>query len=404
MDFEDTPAEATFRSQAKEWLSANASPLGAGDNFETEEKLLQAARAWQRLLQQDGFAAITLPADYGGGGRTAIEQVIFRQEQSNFDVPFGVYEIGMGMCIPTIVALGSEALKQRYVPPAIRGEDIWCQLFSEPSAGSDLAAVRTRAVRQGNKWIVNGQKIWTTGAQFSDYGLLLARTEPDAPKHAGLTLFIVDMKAPGISVRPIRMITGESEFNEVFFHDVEISDTNRLTEPGKGWAGARTTLMFERLNVGGEIGLIDHRELVRLTSQLEIDGAPAIQNSMVRERLANWYINDRALKLLNFQTLTALGQGELPGPEQSISKLVIASQVQKMADLALDLREEEGVLAGDDLGTDWRGIERAWSFGAAMRIAGGTDEILRNIISERVLGLPPEPRADLPTNQRKPGS
>jgi len=162
--------------------------------------------------------------------------------------------------------------------------------------------------------------------------------------------------------------------------------------------------MFERLNVGGEIGLIDHRELVRLTSQLEIDGAPAIQNSMVRERLANWYINDRALKLLNFQTLTALGQGELPGPEQSISKLVIASQVQKMADLALDLREEEGVLAGDDLGTDWRGIERAWSFGAAMRIAGGTDEILRNIISERVLGLPPEPRADLPTNQRKPGS
>jgi alkylation response protein AidB-like acyl-CoA dehydrogenase len=404
MDFEDSPAEATFRSQAKAWLQANASPLGAGDNYATEEKLLQAARAWQRLLQQDGFAAITLPAAYGGGGRTAIEQVIFRQEQSNFDIPFGVYEIGMGMCIPTIVALGSEALKQRYVPPAIRGDDIWCQLFSEPSAGSDLAAVRTRATRQGHKWIVNGQKIWTTGAQFSDYGLLLARTEPDAPKHAGLTLFIVDMKAPGISVRPIRMITGESEFNEVFFHDVEISDTNRLTEPGKGWAGARTTLMFERLNVGGEIGLIDHRELVRLTSQLEIDGAPAIQNSMVRERLANWYINDRALKLLNFQTLTALGQGELPGPEQSISKLVIASQVQKMADLALDLREEEGVLAGDDLGTDWRGIERAWSFGAAMRIAGGTDEILRNIISERVLGLPPEPRADLPTNQRKPGS
>jgi alkylation response protein AidB-like acyl-CoA dehydrogenase len=387
VDFSDTPSEAAYRTRARAWLEANAPKRGTGRTYKDDTSLLNAARGWQAQKAAAGFAAITLPQNYGGGGGSAIEQVIYRQEEARFDAPFGVYEIGLGMCIPTLIKLGSDAIKDRYARPAICGEEIWCQLFSEPSAGSDLAALRTRAEPVVGGWRVNGQKLWSTGAQFSDFGLLLARTDPDAPKHGGLTMFIINMKAPGVEVRPIKQMTGESEFNEVFFTDVVIPDDHRLTAPGGGWKGAMKTLMFERLNVGADIGLIDTLGL------LDVLGADSFSDGLARDRLAHWYLVDRGLKLLGYQAITALAKGQMPGPEQSITKLYLGQQAQEMADFALDQRAESGALTGKDLG-DWSAIERAWSFGAAMRIAGGTDEILRNIIAERVLGLPPEPRAD----------
>lgn len=394
MDFADTPAEATFRASARAWLEHNAPTPRGRIPWPDDAALVAAASAWQGRKAAEGYAGITLPSAYGGRGGSASEQVIFRQEESRFEVPFGVYEIGLGMCVPTLLAVGDSRIRDRYVRPAIEGREIWCQLFSEPSAGSDLAALATRAVRDDSRWIVNGQKVWTTGAQFSDFGLLLARTDPDVFKHSGLTLFVVNMHAPGVEVRPIRQISGEAEFNEVFFTDVVIEDAERLTVPGGGWAGAMTTLMFERLNVGADIGLVDYRTLLATARTVDMDGLPAIESPLVRDALARCYLNDRGLKLLTFRTITALGRDRLPGPEQSITKLIIASQAQAIADLLLDLREEEGALAGRDLGVDWGAVERSWSMAAGMRIAGGTDEILRNVIAERVLGLPPEPRTD----------
>ena len=395
MDFEDDPDTAAYRAEVRAWLAANAPRPEESAEWQTEAGLLRAARAWQARKAAGGYAAITVPRAYGGSGLSPSRMVVYRQEEARFRVPFGVYEIGLGMCVPTLLALGSPGICERHVPPAVSGREIWCQLFSEPAAGSDLAALRTRAERTDRGWVVNGQKVWTTGAQFSDFGLLLARTDPGVPKHAGLTLFILDMRSAGVEVRPIRQMSGGAEFNEVFLTDVFIPDEQRLTPPGEGWKGARITLMFERLNVGGDIGLMDHRGVLARSRGLAIDGRPAVEDPSFRERLARWHVADRGLKLLNFRTLTALGKGETPGPEQSIAKLVIASQAQEMANYLLDLRDEEGALCGDALGADWAPVERAWSMGAGMRIAGGTDEILRNIIAERVLGLPAEPRFDL---------
>ncbi len=401
MDFEDSPENAAYRGKARAWLTANAALLGQGAVYPDDTELLRAARAWQARKAAAGYAAITLPKAYGGSGLGPSEMLIYRQEEARFAVPFGVYEIGLGMCIPTLLALGNAQLCGRYVRSAIAGQEIWCQLFSEPSAGSDLAALKTRAEFVDGDWVVNGQKIWTTGAQFSDFGLLLARTDPSVAKHAGLTLFILDMRASGVEVRPIRQLSGGAEFNEVFLTDVRIPDDHRLTELGGGWAGARTTLLFERLNVGGDIGLMDHREVLWRVREMKLGEHSVAEDSLFRERLARWHVADRGLKLLNFRTLTALEHGTTPGPEQSIAKLVIAGQVQEMANYLLDLRQEEGALCGEALGNTWMRVERAWSMGAGMRIAGGTDEILRNIIAERVLGLPPEPRADVgvPFNQ-----
>ena len=406
MDFSDSPADAVFRGQAREWLAANA-PVSRGRgrvSWPDDETLVVAARAWQAQKAAAGYAAVALPSEYGGGGGTTTQQVIFRQEEEKYDVPFGVYEIGLGMCVPTLLALGTEQIKRRFVARAIAGEEIWCQLFSEPAAGSDLAALRTKAVQSGDKWLVSGQKVWTTGAQFSDFGLLLARTDPTASKHAGLTLFVVDMRAPGIEVRPIRQMDGGAEFNEVFLSEVAIPDEFRLTAPGGGWAGAMTTLMFERLNVGANIGLIDSSTLVDISSKLKTAKGLASADPHVRDTIARAYLNDRGLKLLTYRTLTNLGRGQMPGPEQSITKLVIASQAQLIANLLLDLRGTEGALAGSALGEGWEAVERSWSFGAAMRIAGGTDEILRNVIAERVLGLPAANRDDnrRPFNETQP--
>jgi len=402
MDFDDSAAEAAFRAEVRAWLKAHAEPKRhardfVGDGLPPVERLA-AARAWQAKKAAAGYAAVTWPCEFGGLGGTVVQQLIVRQEESRFRSTFGIFEIGLGMCLPTLMAYGSEAHKAQRIRPGLFGHEIWCQMFSEPAAGSDLAGVLTRArpAAEGDEWLVNGQKVWTTGAQFSDYGLLLTRTDPSVSKHAGLTMFFVDMKAPGIEVRPIRQMAGESEFNEVFFTDLRVPDHQRLGAVGAGWKVALTTLMHERLSVGAEIGLMNFDALWSV-----VRGAGRLHDPLAVEQLADAWVAEEGLRLHHCRTLTALSRGGVPGPEQSISKLVKASLAQRMANFALELQGEAGQLGCDDPLSDGHAVERAWAWSAAMRIAGGTDEILRNIIAERVLGLPEEARQDkgMPFNE-----
>jgi alkylation response protein AidB-like acyl-CoA dehydrogenase len=331
--------------------------------------------------------------------------VIWSQEESRFFVPRGYFEIGLGMCIPTLMAYGTEAQKRRYVPKALAGEEIWCQLFSEPAAGSDLAGLRTRSVRDGDTWTINGQKIWTSGAHFSDFGVIVTRSDPRVPKHKGLTYFFLDMRSPGIEVRRIKQISGGSNFNEVYFTDVSVPDGQRLGKVGEGWGVSITTLMNERLAVGDVRGP-DFDEIFALARSVELEDGPAIRNAGVRERLADWYVRSQGLKYTRFRTMTALSRGQTPGPENSIGKLVTASKLQEVATFALDLMDMGGVIQDPEVAPLRAAFQDAFLYSPGSRIAGGTDEILRNIIAERVLGLPADIRvdkeaafADLPTGR-----
>jgi alkylation response protein AidB-like acyl-CoA dehydrogenase len=291
---------------------------------------------------------------------------------------------------------GSPEVIQRYVPKALVGEEVWCQLFSEPVAGSDLAGIRTKAVRDGDDWIIDGQKVWTSFAHASDYGIVVCRTDPSKPKHKGLTMFIVDMKAPGMEVRGIKQMSGGSDFNEVFFTGVRVPDAWRLGAEGDGWKVALTTLMHERLAVGGKPRHAPGYEmLMKLAKGVEAPaGGPAIEAGDVRQKIAQTYINDQGIKLTQMRALSALSKGQIPGPEQSIAKVVVAKTMQDMASFALDLAGGDGFVAGADADPELAKLQGSYLGAAGLRIAGGTDEILRNIIAERVLGLPGDLRPD----------
>ncbi|HTO40940.1 MAG TPA: acyl-CoA dehydrogenase family protein [Rhizomicrobium sp.] len=411
MDFEDSPEEAKFRKEARAWLDANAklktTNTDAGELKETEDKTtLTAAKAWQAKKAEKGYARLTWPKEVGGLGGTPMQQVVFHQEEARYDVaPSGPFNIGLGMCIPTVMAYGSKESIARYVKPALRGDEIWCQLFSEPAGGSDVAALRTRAEKDGDDWVINGSKVWTTGAQFSDYGIVLTRTDPNAPKHKGLTMFYLSMKSPGVEVKPIKQASGASGFNEVFFTDVRIPDAQRLGEVGQGWQVALTTLMHERLAVGGGTGgMLDVPQLLQLARELDLEDGPAIKNAAVREKLADWYVRSAGLKYTTYRTMTALSRGQQPGPEASIAKIVVAPKLQDLSAFAMELEGEAGALTGSDA-LDDGAFQLAWLNAPGLRIAGGTDEILRNIIAERVLGLPPDIRVDknVPFNKAPTG-
>jgi len=410
MNFDDTAEEATFRAEVRSWLATNGEPKRGG--FETwpgrygEADGLRRAKDWQRRKDLGGFAAITWPKEYGGRGATAMQQVIYNQEEAGYFVPRGYFEIGLGMCMPTLMAYGTEEQKHRYIPPALTGEEIWCQLFSEPAAGSDLAGLRTRALRDGDHWVINGQKIWTSGAHVADWGILVARSDPTAPKHKGLTFFFLDMRSPGIEVRRIKQISGSSHFNEVYFTDVRVPDGQRLGAVGHGWTVSITTLMNERLAVGDTRGP-DFDEIFALARAIELEEGPAIKNAAVRERLADWYVRTQGLKYTRFRTMTALSRGETPGAEASIGKVVSATKLQEIASFALDLMDMGGVVMDPDLAPMRAAFQDALLYSPGARIAVGTDEILRNIIAERVLGLPQDIRVDkdvafdqLPTGTR----
>jgi alkylation response protein AidB-like acyl-CoA dehydrogenase len=397
MDFNDTPDEAAFRAEARAFLAANAEPksrarpvLRLGD---LGDDAVKHCKAWQAKKADAGFAAITWPKQFGGREASPILQVIYQQEEEHYAVPRGLFEIGLGMCIPTMMAYAKPEQLDRYVRPALRGEEVWCQLFSEPAGGSDLAALRTRAERDGDDWVINGQKIWTSGAHLSDFGIIVVRTDPNVPKHEGLTFFFLDMKSRGIEVRPIHQMSGASHFNEVFFTDVRVPDTQRLGAVGQGWRVSLTTLMNERLAVG-EVHRPDVEDLVELSRSLMLDGTAAIRNGAVRERIAEWYARTQGLKFTRFRTMTALSRGQTPGPENSIHKLVNAGKLQDIASYGMDLMGMAGLVMDDDLAESYAMFQQALLSSPSARIAGGSDEILRNIIAERVLGLPADIRVD----------
>jgi alkylation response protein AidB-like acyl-CoA dehydrogenase len=400
MDFNDTPEEAAFRAEARAWLEANAEPIAPGelDSAASSERITPAmvadAKAWQKKKADAGWACITWPKAYGGRDATPMQNVIWNDEQAKFRTPVNIYGIGVGMCGPTILVHGTEEQKARWIPKLLSGEEIWCQLFSEPSAGSDLAGLRSTAVRDGDDWVVNGQKIWTTGAHFCDWGILVVRTDPTVVKHAGLSYYVIDMHSPGVEVRPITQINGGQGFNEVFFSDVRIPDDQRISEVGNGWAVAITTLMNERQSIGSGLGVGSIEDLIGLAQSIEIEGAPAIEDRQVREQIADYIVKGRGLKYASLRTLTALSQGRPPGPEASMGKLVGAALQQEAASFAMQLAGTAGALldaAETPAEAAWQ--ERYLSL-PGLRIAGGTDEVLRNIIAERVIGLPSDARAD----------
>jgi alkylation response protein AidB-like acyl-CoA dehydrogenase len=401
MNFDDTPAEATFRAKARAWIAANA-PHEHADDLRASPfgrvvlknaDIIAASKAWQKKKSDAGWACLHWPKEFGGRGATPIERVIWGQEEGIYGKLSGLFIIGHGMCGPTVMAFASDEHKQKRLPPLASGEQIWCQLFSEPAGGSDLAGLRTRAEKDGDDWVINGQKIWTSGAHHSDWGLLIARTDPDVAKHKGLTMFFLDMKSSGVEIRPIKQANGQAEFNEVYFTNVRIPDHQRLGKVGEGWSVSLTTLMNERLSIGASMPT-GFPELFALCERLADDGRPAIENRHVRSRLADWATRANGLKFTSYRSISALSRGERPGPENSIGKLVAGATMQDIAAFALELEGPMGAMRQTP-GIDEAGLFMAMLLrSSATRIEGGTDEILRNIIAERVLGLPADIRVD----------
>ncbi|QDL96599.1 acyl-CoA dehydrogenase [Rhodopseudomonas palustris] len=401
MNFDDTPQEAEFRAHARAWIDANApkqyeqelTKSGLGRISLKNADIVEVGKAWQKKKAEGGWACLTWPSEYGGRGATPIEKVIWQQEEGVYGKLTQPFQIGEGMCGPTVMAYGSEDDKRKYLPKLASGENIWCQLFSEPAGGSDVAGLRTRAEKDGDDWIINGQKIWTSGAHYSDYGLLITRTDPNVPKHKGLTMFFLDMKSPGVEVKPIKQANGMQEFNEVFFTNVRIPDSQRLGEVGDGWNVSLTTLMNERMSIGARLAT-GFPEIFAFCNDLVTENGPAIDDPAVRSKLANWAVKASGLKYTSYRSISALSKGQRPGPENSIGKLVAGPMLQDIAAFAMDLEGAAGVFT-DPAEAEAGGSFQAMLLGSpSMRIAGGTDEILRNIIAERVLGLPGDIRVD----------
>jgi alkylation response protein AidB-like acyl-CoA dehydrogenase len=404
MNFDDTPQEAEFRAVARAWIEANAPKELEADLKKSgfagvnvgDRDPLQLSKAWQRKKAEAGWACLHWPTEYGGRGASPIERVIWGQEEGVFGALSGTFIIGHGMCGPTLMAWASEEHKRHLLPTMASGEHIWCQLFSEPAGGSDLAGLRTRAEPASDgsgDWIINGQKIWTSGAQHSDYGILITRTDPNVPKHKGLTMFWLDMKSPGVEVRPIKQANGQSGFNEVYFTDVRIPDNQRLGGVGDGWKVSLTTLMNERLSIGSGMPT-GFPELFDYCMTLQTQDGPAIDDAAVRSRLAQYAVKASGLKYTGMRAISALSKGETPGPENSIGKLVAGAAMQELAMFALDLQGQAGVINGPDQTEASSRFQAMLLRSPATRVEGGTDEILRNIIAERVLGLPGDIRVD----------
>ncbi|MFN3232475.1 MAG: acyl-CoA dehydrogenase family protein [Alphaproteobacteria bacterium] len=404
MDFNDTPEEAEFRAEVRAWIKANA-PTDWQDRVSRDADGLALSKEWQKKKFDAGWACIHWPKEFGGRGATPIQRVIWAQEEGALGQLSGAFIIGQGMCAPTVMAHGPDDMKAHHVPRVASGEEIWCQLFSEPGSGSDLAGLRTTAKRDGDEWVINGQKIWTSGAHYSDFGMLVLRTDPTVPKHKGLTMFKIDMKDPAVEVKPIKQVSGRSDFNEVYFTDLRVPDSWRIGEVGDGWRVSLTTLMNERLAVGGGFPT-NFEEMFDMTREIDGDDGPALGDKAVREKLADWYIRSAGLRNTQNRMFSALSRGETPGPEASISKLVLGENRQNMASTMLDIQDMYGVLTGADDQVNDAQFQEIFFRAVAHRIEGGTDEILRNIIAERVLGLPGDIRVDkdVPFNEIPTGS
>jgi len=394
MDFKDTPELAEFRQKARNWLDANAEKrtdkLHMG--MEGDAAFLEA-KAWYKKKADDGFACLTWPKEYGGAGLTSLHEVVWTQEAANYKTRDSHFVIGIGNCGPAILHFAGEEAKRELLPRMASAEDVWCQLFSEPSAGSDVAGLRTRAEPQGNNWILNGQKIWTSGAQYSDFGVVLTRTDPEVSKYRGLTLFMIDMRQAGVDIRPIKQMDGGGHFNEVFFNDAVVPDTYRLGEVGGGWGGALTVLMSERLAISG-VQPTGFPQFLDLVKALEIDGEPIAIDPIVRDRLATWYSQYAGLQSANKRMITAVAKGGIAGAEASLGKLIGAVMNQEIANFTCQLLGPAGIIQDADISPERAHFQEQVLFSPGIRLAGGTDEVMRNILAEQVLGLPQEPRAD----------
>ncbi|MFL3654635.1 MAG: acyl-CoA dehydrogenase family protein [Halioglobus sp.] len=394
MDFQDTPQLAVFRSDVKIWLEANATrrtdKLHMGMEGDTA---FQEAKDWYKKKADNGFACLTWAKEYGGAGLTSLHEVVWTQEVENYRTRDAHFVIGIGNCGPAVMHFASEEAKRELLPRMASAEDVWCQLFSEPSAGSDVAGLRTRAEPDGDNWILNGQKIWTSGAQYSDYGVVLTRTDPTISKYRGLTLFMIDMHQSGVEVRPIKQMDGGGHFNEVFFHDAIVPDAYRLGEVGGGWTGALTVLMSERLAISG-VQPTGFPQFLDLVKSLELNGQPIANDPIVRDQLATWYSQYAGLQAVNKRMLTAVAKGGIAGAEASLGKLVGAVMNQEIANFACQIFGPAGIVQDTELSPEQAHFQQQVLFSPGVRLAGGTDEVMRNILAEQVLGLPQEPRAD----------
>jgi alkylation response protein AidB-like acyl-CoA dehydrogenase len=385
VDLNDTPEQASYRAEVAAWLKENKADAPARSGSAEDTEYINGRRAWQRKLAEAGLAGVTWPKEYGGQGLGPIEQITTNQEIAKAEVPGILDGIGLGMLGPCLIAHGSEEQKSRHLGPMLHADEVWCQLFSEPAAGSDLGAVQTRARQnEDGSWTLNGQKVWTTNAQFASFGLLLARTDADVPKHKGLTMFIVPMDAEGVTIRGLRQISGEAEFNEVFFDDVRLDEDAVVGGVGNGWGTAMTVLMFERVTIG--FGAQSFGNPAKLGEMLGGDDA-ARHDPEVRQRVGDILTEFMSVQYNGYRALTVLAKGQIPGPEAGLAKVTMVNAAIAAGDLIADaLGPEE--LATD---SDWSYII---SFMPGLKSAGGTEQILRNTIGERVLGLPPEPRLD----------
>jgi alkylation response protein AidB-like acyl-CoA dehydrogenase len=389
MDLSLSPSEQEFRDEVRAWLKANH----PGPEPEVGlEEVMAFRRDWQRQMHEAGWAGISWPKEYGGRGATLIEQAIFAGEMARAEAPSPANVLGLAMGGPVVIAHGSEEQKQRYLEPILSGEEIWCQGFSEPESGSDLASLKTRAVKDGDEWVVTGQKVWTTFAQFAKWCMLVARTDPEAPKHKGLTYFLMDMEQEGVQIRPLVQITGEGEFNEIFIEEARIPDANVVGGVGNGWTVAITTLMNERAGLAfGAIAQIANSltRLDELAAETPVNGGTAAEDPFYRQRIAQLHIEAEAMRLNAYRGLTKTMQSGIPGPEGSLGKWQWADINQGISELALEI---EGAYGALDRGAENAIGGGAWQYrflrSRANSIEGGTTDILKNIIAERVLGLP----------------
>ena len=398
MDFDDTPTEAAFRAEVRAFLEAHArlktgtdadwSRGGVASDPADQQQYLARCLEWQSTLYDNGWAGIAWPRAFGGRGASPSESIIFNQEARRFDVTTGFIGASQQLVGPAIMRHGSDEQRDRYLGPLLRGDERWCQMFSEPGAGSDLAALATRAVRDGDEWVINGQKVWTSGAHHADYGALIARTDPDAPKHRGITFFVVDMRTPGIDIRPLVQATGLSHFNEVFLTDVRIPVGNVIGDVDGGWAVARTVLASESSMIGGAGQTSTYEAVIELARASGRTG-----DQLVRQRLAEVYTRERILTFLQWRMQTAIMHKRGTPPDPSVLKNAFTGALSQRVELAVGLEGAAGMLAGDDApqGGFWQ-MQLMGQFSS--RIGGGTNEVHRNMIGERALGLPAEPRTD----------
>jgi alkylation response protein AidB-like acyl-CoA dehydrogenase len=382
MDLTLSPAEREFRDDIRGWLEANH----PGPEPDGDRDLFEFRRAWQKRLNERGWAGLSWPTEYGGAGATLVEQAIFFEEVARAGTPPMANVLGLAMGGPTVIMHGTEDQKQRFLPPILSADEIWCQGFSEPGSGSDLASLKTRARRNGSEWVVTGQKVWTTYAHEAKWCMLVARTDPDASKHRGLTYFLMDMEQDGVEVRPLVQITGEAEFNELFIEEARIPDENIVGGEGQGWPVAITTLMHERAGLAFALQVQVHILLRELQEQIREAGLA--DDPVIRQRFAQLYVESQVLRLNAYRGLTATMKRGAPGPEGSLGKWQWAEVNQHLMELALEIEGPYAQFAdGSDysLGGDW---QYQFLRTRANSIEGGTTDILRNIVAERVLGLP----------------